>query len=231
MSYILDALRRSQAERDRGQVPGLNAQPGAMAGASMRAAHASPWRWLLPGVTGFAAVLALLWWWRPAGVPAAPPAAMLQAPVALPRAMPAPALPVNLMPASAGVSAPPAAPVWVSAPPAAPVRVSAPAAPLATPLTAVAPAQAGPVPLAAPASAPARRALSLAELSAEQRRDLPAMDMGGSIWSENALSRFVIVNGQVVREGDTAAPGVTVERIGPKSVLLQWRGLRLEIAI
>ncbi|HLL18857.1 MAG TPA: hypothetical protein VK439_08740, partial [Rubrivivax sp.] len=27
MSYILEALRRSQAERDRGQVPGLDAQP------------------------------------------------------------------------------------------------------------------------------------------------------------------------------------------------------------
>lgn len=27
MSYILDALKRADAERGRGQVPGLNAQP------------------------------------------------------------------------------------------------------------------------------------------------------------------------------------------------------------
>ena len=55
--------------------------------------------------------------------------------------------------------------------------------------------------------------------------------MGGSVWSESSLSRFVIINGQVVREGDTAAPGVTVDRIGPKAVWLRWRELRLEVPI
>ena len=55
--------------------------------------------------------------------------------------------------------------------------------------------------------------------------------MGGSVWSESSLSRFVIINGQVVREGDTAAPGVTVDRIGPKAVWLRWRELRLELPI
>jgi general secretion pathway protein B len=71
----------------------------------------------------------------------------------------------------------------------------------------------------------------LAELGAEQRRELPPLSLGGSVWSESALSRFVIINGQVVREGDTAAPGVVVDRIGPKAVWLRWRELRLEIPI
>ena len=87
-----------------------------------------------------------------------------------------------------------------------------------------------PVP-AAPTAAPALRTLRMGELSAEQRRELPPLSLGGSVWSESALSRFVIVNGQGVREGDTAAPGVVVERIGPKAVWLRWRELRLEVAI
>ena len=73
------------------------------------------------------------------------------------------------------------------------------------------------------------RALTLAELSAAQRAALPPMTIGGAIYSEAAASRFVLVNGQVVREGEAAAPGVTLERIGPKIVTLRWRELRIEI--
>jgi general secretion pathway protein B len=73
--------------------------------------------------------------------------------------------------------------------------------------------------------------LRLSELSAEQRRELPSMSLGGSVWSDSALSRFVIVNGQVVREGETAAPGVVVDTIGPKSVRLRWRDMRIELAL
>lgn len=82
----------------------------------------------------------------------------------------------------------------------------------------------------APAVATAR-ALKLAELTPEQRRAMPALALGGSIWSESALARFVIVNGQVVREGEAAAPGVVVESIGQKAVLLRWRDLRVEVPL
>ena len=57
------------------------------------------------------------------------------------------------------------------------------------------------------------------------------MVMGGSIWSDNASSRFVIINGQVVREGEQAAAGVTLERIAPKGATLRWRDLRIEVPL
>jgi general secretion pathway protein B len=63
------------------------------------------------------------------------------------------------------------------------------------------------------------------------RRELPPLVLGGSIWSENAASRFVIVNGQVVREGEAAAPGVLCESVGPKSVVLHWREMRIEVPL
>ena len=203
MSYILEALRRSQAERERGQVPGLHAQPVPGEPDLPRGARRGlPMRGLALGLVAGAAVAALAWWLsRPATAPAPAPAAV--APAAPPPA----------------VAPEPALPVVVSAPPApAPVPVPAPVV------------AAAPVPAAASAAAPLR-VPTLAELSPEQRRELPPLVMGGSIWSESALSRFVIVNGQVVREGEAAAPGVTVEKIAPKSVLLKWRELRFEVPL
>ncbi len=199
MSYILDALRRSQAERERGQVPGLDAQLAtAEAPAPARRFNAVLWLGLGLGVCGLAALL--MWWQRPAtptvlAPPQAAPVVPLPTPAPLPRV----------------VSVPPA----VQAPVAAPPAVAAAPAPMPAPVPAT----------------PAPRTPTLAELTPEQRRELPPLVLGGSIWSENVQSRFVIVNGQVVREGESAAAGVTVERIAPKAVLLRWRELRFEVPL
>lgn len=200
MSYILDALRRSQAERERGQVPGLGTAPAPAAELASATRRTSPLLWLGLGLGGGALIAAAAWWWRPAAPPAVPVAA---APVPMPAPAPAP-LPTV-------VTAPAPAPLPVPAP------APTPSPPVATP---------PPLPAAAPARVP-----TLAELSPEQRRELPPMALGGSIWSENAQSRFIIVNGQVVREGEAAAPGVTVERIAPKAVQMRFRELRFEIPL
>jgi general secretion pathway protein B len=221
MSYILEALRRSQAERERGQIPGLNAQPSALAALPTQR-DAPPWRWLLPaGLTGLALVALAAWFWRAPAAPASPP------PAAVVAATPAPAVAASPAPLPVVVSAPPSpSPSPVTAPTPAPAPAPAPAT---TPTAAATPA---PAAAALPSAAtPAPRAVRLADLNAEQRRELPPLNMGGSVWSESSLSRFVIVNGQVMREGDTVAPGVTVDRIGPKAVWLRWRELRLEVPI
>lgn len=240
MSYILEALRRSQAERERGQVPGLNAQPAAVA-ALPALREGPPWHWLLPaGLGGLAVAALLLWFWRAPAAPSA--AAVLAAPT--PTHAPTQALTPAPTPGPAPSPAPSPAPlpVVVSAPPqaASPPPAAVAAATPPAPAPAVSPGSttaALPTSPSATATAPTSTSVStprtvrFSDLSAEQRRELPALSMGGSVWSESALSRFVIVNGQVVREGDTAAPGVVVDRIGPKSVLLRWRELRLEVPI
>ena len=66
MSYILDALKRADAERERGHVPGLHSQgtPAPAAGATR------PRRPGVPLMVGTIALLvaaaAALWWWRTA---------------------------------------------------------------------------------------------------------------------------------------------------------------------
>jgi general secretion pathway protein B len=246
MSYILDALRRAEAERERGAVPGLHSVnlPEAEGAADSRAgARAKPALWLAA-----AAVLLVLagggWWLAGSRAPAAPAAAL--APIS-PTAPSAAAVATAPAVAPPPVAAPPitaAAPVAVlqlpTPPTPAPAAVPAPSAPAAVPLPAakaVAPVLAAPTPAATAAAPPATpapgavRTIGLAELGPELRRDWPPLVLGGSIYSDNPASRFVIANGQVVREGQTAAPGVVVERIGQRSVLLRWRELRVEVPL
>lgn len=215
MSYILDALRRAEAERERerGAVPGVHAQPAVVPDTPDRSRLRLPawWGVAAGGLLG-GAVVAALWFGGRASV--APPPVATPTPVAV---TPAPAAPAT-----------PAAPVPPSPPPLAVVS-----APVVLPSPA-------PVPAAPPATPPAVPALQVAapleskpqpwgELSAEQRREWPALSIGGSIYSDNASSRFVMINGQVVREGEAAAPGVTLERIGPKSAVLRWKDRRVEL--
>jgi general secretion pathway protein B len=68
-------------------------------------------------------------------------------------------------------------------------------------------------------------------LTAEQKREWPALALGGSVWSETPSARFVILGGQVVREGDTTPDGVQVERITPKAVVLRWRDQRAALPL
>jgi general secretion pathway protein B len=210
MSYILDALRRAEAERERGQLPGLHTQPVAIS--SMAAAPVAP-RPALLWTGALAALLllgALLWWLLPRSTPHEPVV-----------------LAASPQDATAPVTAPPAPP---------------PAAAVITPAEAVkvVPVMPVPAPHAASASAPTGTAASSAapvpaivpwdRLHDSQRRQLPALAIGGAIWSESAANRMLIVSGQLLHEGDTAAPGVVLEQIRAKSAVLRWKDLRYEVS-
>jgi len=67
---------------------------------------------------------------------------------------------------------------------------------------------------------------TLAELPDTVRQQLPALAISGATYSENPQYRMVIVNGQVLHEGDTAAPGVVLEKIRQKEVVLRTQGYR-----
>ena len=199
MSYILDALKRAESERSRGAVPGVHAQPPAAASSAAKGPGAVVW--VAAGLVALALVGTLAWWL--AGREAAPaPVVVAAAPVEVP----APRVPEP---------SPPAVPV-----------VERPAAVLppipVIPAIPVAPAPA-PVPKA-PAEPP--RIATLAELPDTVRQQLPPLAISGSTYSENPLYRMVIVNGQVLHEGDTAAPGVVLDTIRQKDVVLRAQGYR-----
>ncbi len=227
MSYILEALRRSQAERERGRVPGLDTQLAPSGDKPGKTRPPVPWLWLGASLGAVLLLAVAVVAWRMGG-PAAMPVAVELPP---PQIQPQPQVPAPT-PAAPAAPATRALPPAVEPRPPLPVVVSAPTV-APTPSRAVPPA---PAPATPPATAPTTAAAAAAEprpiplgqLSAEQRRELPPMAIGGAIWSENAASRFIMVNGQVVHEGEAAGPGVTVERIGQKAAVLRWRDLRIE---
>lgn len=210
MSYILDALRRAETERqrERDHIPGLHTQQ--MADSSLdtpattqQAAH-SGLRWGLAALGLVAAGGALAWWlWPAAPAPQATPVAV---------AMPTPAVPAP-------------------APAPAPVQAAAPAAILA-PVSALPPAPAvavTPLPAPAPAASAPARIPTLNELPAAQRQQLPPLNVGGAMHSPDPAARMLILNGQVHREGDTVAPGLVIEEIQLRAAVLVLRGQRFSL--
>jgi general secretion pathway protein B len=218
MSYILDALKKADAERERRGVPGLHAQAAGLAGEERRAGGVLRWV-AVAGALLFVAALA--WWWfgargdapatsalppPPAAVPAPQPT-VAQAPVVPPPMLQAPAA----QEPSAGTAAPPIV-----------VVPKAPPAPVAVPVPT-------PAPAAAASAVRSERVATLAELSPELRRQLPPLAVSGAMYAPQPSARLVFINGQVFREGDALTEGLVLERIGPKSSTLSLRGTRFEL--
>ncbi|MEO8808157.1 MAG: general secretion pathway protein GspB [Burkholderiaceae bacterium] len=240
MSYILDALRRADAERERGSVPGIHAQPAMLGEAdteTSRPARRSLWLG-----AGFGLVLlALLAWWfvghdvpRPVAEPmAATPMPITPAP--LPPVLAAPAPLTAPVPAVVAAPAPKSVPTTAPAPVAEaprkpPPKVTAtaaakPKAAASKPAArAVAPPSSAPAPTAAEA-----RVYALSELPDDIRRELPTLAVGGAMYSQNPANRMLIVNGQTFHEGDKLAPGLSLEQIKLKSAVLEYKGYRYGI--
>ncbi len=246
MSYILDALRRAEAERERGAVPSLHSQQFAVRDADDEAPR-RPIGWMIAAALLALALLGVvLWLWL---APRPQPVVVVAAPVAVTPMTPAATAP----PAASVPAALPAAVAPAPAPPV-PSVPSVPSVPMASapPPTATRsmPARAAPPPRdsatastrepvrrpdradrSTTAAGPAEtsRVYALAELPDAPRRAVPALAFGGSSWSSDAGSRMVIWNGRVFHEGDALAPGVTLTRIERKSALLTVQGYRVQI--
>lgn len=217
MSYILDALKRADAERERGHVPGLHSQ-GTPAPA---ARTARPRRPGLARVAGGIALLlaaaAVFWWWRAGPGEPLPPVATLQAPAdarehpatahVTAKALPAPSRP------ALPILAPPAQSVAVAPSSARSTTIAEPPAP---PPTATSP-------MAAAAAEPSATTLP------QPSGPLPPVSISGSTYSSNPAHRMLIVNGNVVREGQTVSPGLVVEVITPRSAVFNHNGTRFNV--
>ena len=240
MSYILDALKRADAERERGTVPGLRAQPVPGVTPESHGTHASLRAWPVI-VTGIALAVAVIaagaWVWRSLAGSERAPVVVAAAPT-VPAVPAAPALP----PQPAPVAAPaPAAHNAVSQ--AAPVAPTVPAAspavkpkprpeppPSTTPRSAgteVAPVKPSPAASAASPALPVAPLLS--ELPEEIRRQIPALTITGAVASENPAQRLLLVNGQVLPQGAAAAPEVLIEEIRARSSTFKFRGSRFRV--
>lgn len=253
MSMILEALRKSEAERQRGRAPGLFVEQRPARPDNRRV---PAWAWGL-GALLVAVVLAWSWreWQRPTVVivtgaaPTADRVAEAQPTQFAPRTEPAPGepgalAPVTLAPAAAPApasvapapaAAPPPAAVAPTGPPAAPPAASSTPSPTAM-MPPRSEAIGAPEPEPAPAPAPAPPAEPMAALpglnalSATDRAALPPLKLSMHVYADTPAQRFVILDGQRLGEGASPANGVVLEEIRRDGLVLSVNGQRLLLA-
>jgi general secretion pathway protein B len=264
MSLILEALRKSEAERRRGQTPDLLTDAVPVAAATRRAPP--NWTMLIP-VIGAALITLLLvvWWLRPSAEPVSngeaardpsvagattaahelaanspsatssrtqpslsPPVSGQSAPAALTPPVATPTSPAT----TASIREPATAPAAAPAPAPAPAPVAVEPKPALTSPAQVASLEPPPAPASAnpPAFASPDAPVKLADLSSEDRAQLPTLKVSMHMWSPDAGSRFAIIDGTRVNEGDRVGEA-TIEAIQQDSVMLSWHGRQIRLPI
>jgi general secretion pathway protein B len=245
MSFILDALRKSENARQRQGGPALAEVP-----IGRRRENRPWWVWAVAALLAINLIVLLVVLIRSPEPSETSPANTAAPTVAPTAAVPAPAAAV------------PAPAVVVTSPPASPLPVAAPsvnpAAPLTSPVTQgrtladeaataaaelrdpSAPAAAANVPdrgsivrqvnPGAPAVAgqagPEENLPLLNELTGDRAVGMPPMHLDIHVYSTNPVERFVFINMRKYTEGATLTEGPVVERIRTDGVVLNQRGFR-----
>jgi general secretion pathway protein B len=232
MSYILDALKRAESERSRGEVPSIHAPSVPIGAAEGERVMSAPLRWAVVALL-LAVLAAALWWWS-ADKPVAREELAMERPQPQP---PSPALPQVTVPSvevrmsresAAAAPAPPLPPLVAR--PVSPEAVTKPPSRLDVGRPAPQAVDRAPKP-ASPASAPSNkeRVYAIKELPQDVRVALPAVTVGGASYSESPTSRMLIINGQIYHEGDKLTPELSLQQIHLRSAVLSFRGYRYAI--
>jgi general secretion pathway protein B len=251
MSLILEALRKSEAERRRGQAPDLHAELPPLAAARPKRIPA----WL--GVGAAVVVLAGAVWWLSS--PRAPQVAETPAPLAAKPTQPLEPVVDPTFPPVERIEPAPVARMPVTPEPAEPIepagRTPAPPMPTAVPIrtspaasattgtgsaapvagtTATDPAAqpAPPTPKRPSASVTGRTAVppSVAELPAAERGQLPELKLTMHMWDQQPGQRFIILDGNRYGEGDRVGAAV-ISRIDPDGVILELNGRAVRLPL
>ncbi|HRH18172.1 MAG TPA: general secretion pathway protein GspB [Aquabacterium sp.] len=232
MSYILDALKKAEAQRGNGQVPGLHDQHMPTDFGAPPEAPGNPLLiWIIMAM-GVLLIGVLLWaTWHPDE----PARTEAQVPTSMPAVAPSPT--AQVMPAPT----PAPAPMQMQEP------LPVPEAPAPEPVSRrnpplqAAPAHAEATATATPAARQERQtAPRLTESSPDttapvepagklpesMRGQIPKMNFGGAMHSDNPANRMLIINGQLFHEGDTVSPDLVLQEIQLKSATFRYRGYR-----
>lgn len=232
MSYILDALKKSDQQRQRGMTPTLHTPQTTVIALRQPA-------YLFYAI--FATILicagAILGWLHPwqteqafpeiKSVPAKP--AVLQAQPRNPLPPPEPAAiirqPVAEQPLQNALPANPVAPV-----PERPAPQQNTPVPVIPEKAAASPKlKAAPVPEKIPSAkviAVQHGILAMTELPASIQQEIPKISISGILYTNDPESRLVGINNKLMREGEYLAPDLKLEQIAPDGVIFSYKQYR-----
>ncbi len=215
MSYILEALRKAERERDLGQAPNLKTDHGSAEPSTRR--RLWPW-WLVLALLINAGIIA--WVFLSNNVPT------VSTPKAVPSAPQTTAQPSTVSKREPVVSKP------TSPPPAVHSKSSAPKQAVSIPVPAP---RISPIPKNRPASPvtpdPSSKAPPLPTLSADFRQSMAALNLDVHVYSDQREKRFVMINSRRYREGEPLREGPLLESISQDGAILQHQGQRFLLPV
>jgi general secretion pathway protein B len=234
MSYILDALKKSDQQRQRGATPTLQAA---------QLTVAAPRRPLLISYGLLAVVLlvtgVMIGWLRPWQAERQPPAPAFPGTEAVAAKPPMQVLqqaPAPLTAPAPSTTTPPGrTPQGYPAPEPTPAAQAVPtsvAAKTSASVDSGTPGAAAPVAddSARPA-APQQKALRFDELPVQIQREIPAMTVQLHAYSSLPSERIVYINSTKLQEGDYLIPGLMLEQITPDGMIFSYKGYRFQHGI
>ena len=252
MSYILNALKNSESQRNRGEIPHIDSQPE-FGKVQSRKWTDHLWKWL--ALAALVALLLSLTWMlfdtAPSSVPEAPvanapiaepatlqPAPQDATPLVLPEpAAQAPGLPALQDMAGVRIRLDDAAAPGAQAPPAAVPGVrESPRVVLDMPVSrgVVAPAPASVQPWSARPEPPEARETAPEEglsgvnhwktLPADMQKQMREMAFTAHIYSSDPAARFIRVSGRTLREGDQLGAQLKLQQIARDGIVFSYNG-------
>lgn len=203
MSYILDALNKSEQERRSRRAPGIETVHRT---AESAPARISRW-WLALLMLLILVNLGILGFWliRPSAT--APQAAVT---------------PSAATPSPATASTPSAIPTTPGV-----VTRQTPEGLLVTP----APASSSPTTAPSTPLASGARPEPISDLPDNIRQQIPPMSFSSHIYSDDAKYRMVDINGNIYHEGDMVSNGMRLVRITEEGIVLSYRGYTFEVSV
>lgn len=237
MSYILEALKKSEQEREQGGVPDIKSvhKPEIPGGGDVRG---SWWLWLLAAVILVNSVVFAVVYFgddesgNAAGHDQQPALAQRPAAESIDKAPP----PRQ----SASPSAAAAAPSRASAPPRPDPVVEQPRSQVVfsdKPLqlddtlgnTAAAEKVQGKTSVTNQTPDDELPAGTVSELPEAVRKQIPAIEFGGHVYSSKVKRRSVMINGKRMREGDAVGSGLLLSKITPQGAEFEFQGYRFRL--
>jgi general secretion pathway protein B len=234
MSYILDALKKSDQLRQRGMAPTLLTAQTMF----LDYRQQPPPIYALVATVLVGAAMALGWLHSWHAEPGAPDTEVLAIAPIRPPSAPA-RLPSAPQALAKMESSPPAANPTLRAPSPAPVgeirKTPPPASVKARTTVASKPPALRPREKMEPPvldsgiaeeTSPGTGVLTMSELPAAVRQEIPKMAVSGYVYSADQQGRMVGINDQLLREGDFLAPGMRLEQILPDGLVFTFKKYR-----
>jgi len=223
MSYILEALKKSDQQRQRGATPTLPTTQVAIA------APKQPvflYYGLLAAVL-LAAGIVIGWlrpWQAEPPAPATEPIAA-KSPISISAPAPLPEPPETARQTAQELPTTNSTPAVQPAPMVAAMKADMPA-PTRTETHSAPPTATAPIPERPADAALEQKVIPMAELPLQIQQEIPAMTIPLHAYSSKPKDRLVSINDRMLKEGESLTPGLRLEQITPDGLIFSYKGNR-----